>query len=162
MDIFEECKTAISDIDQDIISNEESYSNMNNILFIFLKQYYKDGEFIGNEEIFRKDVTMVFTLIHKIFYHESIIDEMKEDIQNGDSKQEDLDNYIDFISNLKYVIDNIFHSDLNDKNNKLFLTCNSCLKYLEERNKEMESLNNSINSLTNSLKKVADVLKITN
>ena len=45
---------------------------------------------------------------------------MKEDIQNGDSKQEDLDNYIDFISNLIYVIDNIFHSDLNDKNNKLF------------------------------------------
>ena len=31
-----------------------------------------------------------------------------------------------------------------------FLTCISCLKYLEERNKEMESLNNSINSLTNS------------
>ena len=162
MDIFEECKKAIADIDGNITSDEESYNNMNNILFIFLQQYYKDGEFIGNEEMFRKDVTMLFTLIYKIFYHESIIDEMKDDIKNGDSKQEDLDNYNDFISNLSYIIDNIFHSDLNDKNNKLFLICNKCLKYLEERNKEMESLNNSINSLTNSLKKVADVLKTIN
>lgn len=106
---------------------------------------------------FRKDGKMLFSLLYKILNS----DELREEIKNDDDIHDvEINEYENFIINLKYIINNIDTVDLINEVKLFKISCNICKDYLNKKLNDMNALKNSLDELNNSLKKLQNNLEL--
>jgi hypothetical protein len=128
-----------------------------NILFELFNDFTKKYTFDNLQDNqyfhFRKDGKTIFLLFQKIFDN----DELREEIKK-DGEIDELNEYEKFISNLKYIINNIETVDLNGES-YFKKSCETCKEYLNKKINDMNELNNALEKLNNSLENLANKLE---
>lgn len=169
----------IEDIEKKI-KDEEWYGKDNTELFDklcieFLKEYavIKD---MNEEELsklgeeykkeMQRDTESVFEIMYSSFSEKEIEEEFLKDIKgekNEETKEifrDEYKKYKMFISDLKYIVDNIKKIDIFkiEDNNEMKESLKNVTNFILEKENDMEDLNNTMKEMNNKLKEVERIL----
>ena len=138
-------------IDTFVKNDREGIKMMEELLGSYQKKYeIKDEETIN--KYFRNDTKLIFQVTQKTMASEDIIKELEEEFdENNEIDMKDKEEYLNFVENINYVLRNIDEVNLKNPDAEFTESCTSAIRYLNQKNGEMNSLNKSMNQLGDTL-----------
>lgn len=139
-------------------NDHKDFTNKMEFVLNNFKNKYQNKENY-NEESFRKDTKQLYKLLLNTFASE----ETKKEVEEDFTSDEDLDDkltYLQFVSDIKYVYDNIDSVNLQDPDNNFKQICNNVMGFLKKSTKNLNELSNSMKELTNKLKDLHNLLEL--
>jgi hypothetical protein len=141
---------------------EKNESEGMKMLFDVMNSYQKKYETKDEElftQYFRKDTKYVFQVVQKKMANEDIFKEMENEFdENDETDRKDKEEYLNFISNIDYILQFIDTVDLKNPNDEFTYKCNSATEYLKQKNTDMASLNDEMKKMSNTLGNLSTLL----
>lgn len=141
---------------------EKNESEGMKMLFDVMNSYQKKYE-TKDEELFtqhfRKDTKYVFQVVQEKLANEDLFKEMENEFdENDEMDRKDKEEYLNFISNIDYILLFIDTVDLKNPNDEFTYKCNSATEYLKQKNTDMASLNDEMKKMSNTLGNLSTLL----
>jgi len=139
-------------------NEREGMKMMQELLSIYQKKYENKNEEIFEKD-FRNDTKLIFQVTQKTMANEELLKDLEDEFDENDERDmKDKIEYLNFISNIDYVLQLIDTVDLQNPDAEFTYSCNSAIKFLNQKNAEMDSLNETMNKLGNTLDNLTNTL----
>ena len=138
---------------------EDADKELMNVCTLFIEKWINIDENKNNEHIvttYIKDTKYVFELLYKVYGSEELMDELNEE----DQEDEDVKNHLQFLSELKIVIDSNNIEDFKNDESQVSLSLKNCLTYIQKKDKELKELNDTMNEFNQTLKNLNTSLEL--
>ena len=116
-----------------------------------------------HQKLFRHDTKLVFNVIQEVFANETLLKEFEDDCKDNldwdENDEKEKNEYINFIVDVQYLLDNIDTTNLNIPDTEFKQRSNKVIKYLQEKNQGMIELNNTVSELGDHLKELSEKLE---
>ena len=116
-----------------------------------------------HQKLFRLDTKLVFNVIKEVIANKTLLKEFEDDCKDNpdwdENDEKEKNEYINFIVDVQYLLDNIDTTNLNISDTEFKQRSNKAIKYLQEKNQGMIELNNTVSELGDHLKELSEKLE---
>jgi chromosome segregation ATPase len=158
--------TDFSEIDLTILNEpitndnfEDADKELMNVCNLFIEKWINIDENKNNDHIvtsYIKDTKYIFELLYKVYGSEELMNELKDE----DQEDEDIKNHLQFLSELKIVIDSNNIEDFKNNDSQVSLSLKNCLTYIQKKDKELKELNETMNEFNHTLERLNTTLEV--
>lgn len=138
---------------------EDADKELMNVCKLFIEKWINIDENKNNDHIvtsYIKDTKYVFELLYKVYGSEELMDELNEE----DQEDEDVKNHLQFLSEVKNVIDSNNIEDFKNNDSQVSLSLKNCLTYIQKKDKELKELNETMNEFNQTLENLHTSLEL--
>jgi len=141
---------------------EKNESEGMKMLYELMNSYQRKYETKDEElmmQYFRNDTKCIFQVIQKTLANEDLLKEMENEFdENDEMDRKDKEEYVNFISNIDYILQHIDTADLLNPDDEFSSNCTNAMSFLQQKNADMASLNETMKKLGNTLDNLSTVL----
>ena len=146
------CKAVMACFDND---EEQDAMKMLMTLICSYKSSCDNKE--NNINDFRNDTKLLFNVFHNGIASEKMIKDLEEEFDDKfEIDRIEKKEYMDFVGNIRFVIQKIDTVDLLNPDEEYTTNCEKTMLYLNQKQQEMIGLTNTMKTLTHTLELVAD------
>jgi len=149
------CKAVMALFDND--DQEQAGMEMLMTLIHSYQQKYDMNNKENNINDFRNDTKLLFNVFHNGIASDKMIKDLEEEFdEKFEVDRKDKKEYMDFVGNIRVVIQKIDTVDLLNPDEEYTTNCENAMSYLNQKQQEMRGLTDTMKKLTHTLELVAD------